>query len=233
MSFVPALAQDGRKLDSPKSERRSTFASVRALANTSRPALADLDRRDVAPAPGDVRDVPDKPKEKNDAAENPKPREAKPKARNDARERAPVERERKPAAEQVRKQAQRRAQDEWARQQGGIAFQPWGGDPRLAGWGNAGWGNAGWGNAGWGNAGWGNGVGFNQITGYRSFRYSGYGNGYYYPVYGNGYGYGGYGFGFSPVAFGITGGVTTRYADPVGRQHKMMDESIRKFAEGR
>jgi hypothetical protein len=189
--------------------------------------MADADQ-DVAPARNDVRNAADKAKQANpEAADEPKPREAKPKARNVEREKAPAEREKKPVAGQARKQVQRQPQNDWARQQGGFAFQPPVGDPLLRGRGNI----------GWGNGGWGNGFASNQITGYRSFRYSGYGNGYYYPAYGNwygnGYGYGGYGFGFSPVAFGITGGVTTRYADPVGRQHRMMDESIRKFAEGR
>lgn len=215
MGFLPALAQDDGKPDAPKAERRSTFVSVRALANTSGPAISEPDRQDVRSTMDSVRGLAGPAKDENqEAAEAPKPREPKQKARNDVREKAPVENDKKPAAEQAKKRVQRRPPNDLARQQGGVGFQPWVGDPWMGGWGN--------------------GLYSNRTTGYRSYRYSGYGNGYgwpyYYSGYGNGYGYG-FGFGFSPVMPSISGPVTTRYSDPVGRQHKMMDESIRRFAE--
>jgi hypothetical protein len=216
-SCLPLLAQEDGKPDSAKAGRRSTFVSIRALANTAGPAMTEPDRQDVRSTVKSVRDLTDTTKNADEEpADAPKPREPKPKARKDVRERPPVENAKKPAVEQAKKQVQRQPQNDLARQQGGLGFQPWGGDPWMGGWGN--------------------GYYSNRITGYRSFRYGGYGNGYGWPYYsGYGYGYGGYGFGygFSPVMPSISGPVTTRYADPVGRQHKMMDDSIRKFAEGK
>lgn len=98
---------------------------------------------------------------------------------------------------------------------------------------------------------WGNGFGlpgayFPFVSGFRTFRASswrypygyGYGGGYpyYYDPYQAGYGYGygyGFGFGFPPVALGITAQETVRYEDPLRRQWKLVDDGVRKLAEGR
>ena len=219
MGFLPTLAQERSDSNSPKPERQSTFSSVKALANMSGPAMSEPDRRNARNTVDSVRALAGPAKDENqEPAENPKPREPKQMVRNNVREREPVEGAKNREVEPVRKQVQRRPKIDRDRQQGDVGFQPAIGDHFMGGWGN--------------------GFYSNQIIGFRSYRYSGYGNGfgygypYLYPGYGYGYGYG-FGYGFSPVMPSISGPVTKRYADPVGRQYKMMDDSIRKFAEGR
>lgn len=218
ISFLPALGQQDLKPDSQKPERGRTLASIRALANTAGPAMSEPDRQDARNTTMDsVRGLAGKAiatDEDDEPADTPKPRVTKQKARKDVRERAPAENVKKPAVEPAKNQVQRRPQPDLARQQGALGFQPGMGDPFMGGWGN--------------------GLYSNRTIGYRSFGYRGYGYGYgspyLYPGYGYGYGYG-FGFGFSPVMPSISGPVTTRYADPIGRQHKMVDDAIRRFAE--
>mgnify|MGYP001566634245 CR=1 FL=1 len=217
----PALASADDDSRQQKPKNSGTFSAVRALANSAGPAMSEPDRKDDGNTFDTVRHLARRAEpEEQEQADAPQPPEAKPKARRAAREVAPANNARKPAAEQAKKQIQRRPQNDQAWQQGGLGLQPMVGDQFMNGWGN--------------------GIYSNQIIGYRSYRYSGYGNRYgyanpyLYPAYGYGYGYGyGFGYGFSPVMPTISGPVTTRYADPVGRQYKMMDDSIRKFAEGR
>jgi hypothetical protein len=80
-----------------------------------------------------------------------------------------------------------------------------------------------------------NGVNMNQVAGYRRFGFPygfasggfgfGYGDPYLVPSY--------YGFGFSPIAFGLSGPVVVHYDDPIRRQWKLVDDGVRKMAEGK
>jgi hypothetical protein len=78
---------------------------------------------------------------------------------------------------------------------------------------------------------------FGYSPGYSAY-YPGYSM-YYYPVvryYGYGYGYdhyhpGWYGYGYQPPVATISAPVTIMYDDPLGRQQRTVDESIRRAAE--
>jgi hypothetical protein len=67
------------------------------------------------------------------------------------------------------------------------------------------------------------------VVGYRSFPY-GFG-GHPHFLNDGSFMFGHFGFGF-PVAVGVSGPVTTYYDDPLGRQRRMVEEGMRKLAEG-
>ncbi len=242
-SSLPLLAQEAPKRAGEKSHYRSTAASIDALANSEQPIVVEkasqsksrnsIDSVDALSGIGGKNEQPEpKPrtvraKPEGNAPKEParadRPKGAAKEQADEVREKAGQERPQK----QLRDRENARAGERLDRQHGAIGWQPvmgnqqfgnqWMADPWADPWAGQ----------------WGNGFSSSRIIGYRTYSYrSGFASPFLYPSY---FGYssyfGGSGF-FGPAVMpSISAPVTTRYDDPVTRQHKMMDESIRRFAE--